>query len=117
MDYRYYLYPDKGRLVIPGCFFQEHRRLVDKQKNKLVIDAFLKAVKQRKPSPGLIVHSDRGSQYCSKDFKEHMKVNGCLQSMSSTGNCYDNAITESFFHTLKTELIYHEKYATRDIAR
>ena len=83
----------------------------------LVIKALKKALWARRPPPGTIVHSDRGSQYCSYDFKELVKNNNCLQSMSSTGNCYDNAVTESFFHTLKTELVYHEKYETRDQAR
>jgi transposase InsO family protein len=83
----------------------------------LVINAFKKALWSRRPHPGLIVHSDRGSQYCSNDFKELIKQNECLQSMSSTGNCYDNAVTESFFHTIKTELVYHEKYETRDQAK
>lgn len=83
----------------------------------LVINAFKKALWSRRPPSGLIVHSDRGSQYCSGDFKELITKNECLQSMSSTGNCYDNAVTESFFHTLKTELVYHERYGTRDQAR
>ena len=86
-------------------------------KDDLVIDAFKMALRARNPSPGLIVHSDRGSQYCSRVFKELLKDHKCLQSMSSTGNCYDNAVTESFFHTLKIELVYHEKYKTRDQAR
>jgi len=89
------------------------RRITD----QLVIDAFKKAWFRRRPLPGLIVHSDRGSQYCSSNFKDLLEKNGYYQSMSSTGNCYDNAITESFFATLKTELIYHEKYETRDDAR
>jgi putative transposase len=83
----------------------------------LVIKALKKAVWSRSPPPGMIIHSDRGSQYCSNDFKELIKKNKCLQSMSSAGNCYDNAVTESFFHTLKTELVYHETYETRDQAR
>jgi putative transposase len=82
-----------------------------------VVKALKKALLSRSPPPGTIVHSDRGSQYCSNDFKELVKKNKCLQSMSSTGNCYDNAVTESFFHTLKTELVYHETYETRDQAR
>ena len=90
-----------------------NNRLTD----NLVINALKKAVCSRSPPPGMIVHSDRGSQYCSHDFKELIKNTKCLQSMSSTGNCYDNAVTESFFHTLKTELVYHEKYKTRDQAR
>lgn len=85
-------------------------------KEDLITDAFQMALRSRNPAPGMIVHSDRGSQYCSRVFKELLKNHGCLQSMSSTGNCYDNAVTESFFHTLKTELIYHQKYLTRNQA-
>jgi transposase InsO family protein len=83
----------------------------------LIVDAFSQAWLHRQPLPGLIVHSDRGSQYCSRSFKELLDTNGYRQSMSSTGNCYDNAITESFFATLKTELIYDERYQTRNEAR
>ena len=90
-----------------------NNRLTD----ELVIRAFKKALLYRCPPAGLIIHSDRGSQYCSNEFKQLLNKNQCLQSMSSTGNCYDNAVTESFFHTLKTELVYHEKYETKDQAR
>ena len=83
----------------------------------LVVNAFKKAKLQRQPLPGLIVHSDRGSQYCSRSFKELLDFNRYRQSMSSTGNCYDNAITESFFATLKTELIHEKRYRTRNEAR
>ena len=85
--------------------------------DQLVIAAFTMARSRRRPQPGLIAHSDRGSQYCSRSFKEILDKYGYLQSMSSTGNCYDNSITESFFGTLKTELVYHEKYQTREDAR
>ena len=83
----------------------------------LIVNAFRQACLHRQPLPGLIVHSDRGSQYCSHRFKGLLNSNRCRQSMSSTGNCYDNAITESFFATLKTELIYDEHYQTRNQAR
>jgi transposase InsO family protein len=86
-------------------------------KDDLVTDAFRMAASTRKPPPGLIVHSDRGIQYCSKNFKELLNKYECLQSMSSTGDCYDNAVTESFFHILKTELVYHRKYESRHQAR
>jgi transposase InsO family protein len=89
------------------------RRLSD----KLIINAFKQAWLHRQPSPGLIVHSDRGSQYCSRFFKELLATHRYRQSMSSTGNCYDNAITESFFANLKVELIYDERYRTRNEAR
>ena len=85
--------------------------------DRLIIDAFKQALIHRRPLPGLIVHSDRGSQYCSHSFKELLVTNCYHQSMSSTGNCYDNAITESFFATLKTELVYETNYRTRNEAR
>ena len=71
----------------------------------------------RNPERGIIFHSDRGSQYTSSSFRELLKSYGIVQSNSSTGNCYDNAVTESFFHTLKTELTYWEKYQTREEAK
>lgn len=82
----------------------------------LVIQSLSMAVAQKKPRPGLIHHSDRGKQYCSQDYQTllhqfHMKV-----SMSRKGNCYDNAPMESFWGTLKNELIYHERYTTREQA-
>ncbi len=83
----------------------------------LVISAFKQAKLHREPLPGLIVHSDRGSQYCSRSFKELLDENRYQMSMSSTGKCYDNAITESFFATLKTELIHHKHFQTRNEAR
>ena len=83
----------------------------------LVVNAFRQAKLHRRPLPGLIVHSDRGSQYCSRSFKELLDTSCYQQSMSSTGNCYDNAITESFFATLKTELIYDKHFQTRNEAR
>jgi transposase InsO family protein len=85
--------------------------------DELIINAFNQAWLHRQPLPGLIVHSDRGSQYCSRSFKELLDSKRYRQSMSSTGNCYDNAITESFFATLKVELIYDERYRTRNQAR
>jgi transposase InsO family protein len=83
----------------------------------LVVNAFKQAQLHRQPPPGLIVHSDRGSQYCSRCFKELLDSKRYRQSMSSTGNCYDNAITESFFATLKTELVNDRRFRTRNEAR
>jgi putative transposase len=83
---------------------------------ELVIEALNKAIKQRKPGSGLIFHSDRGVQYASYEFRKILGKNGILQSMSAKGNCYDNAITETFFHTLKVELVYDTKYKTRQEA-
>jgi len=84
---------------------------------ELVIRALMMALVHRNPERGIIFHSDRGSQYTSSSFRSILKNYGIVQSMSSTGNCYDNAITESFFHTLKTELTYWEIYQTRDEAK
>lgn len=84
---------------------------------ELVIRALMMAIVHRNPGRGIIFHSDRGSQYTSSSFREILKNYGIVQSNSSTGNCYDNAITESFFHTLKTELTYWEKYQTREEAK
>ncbi len=81
--------------------------------NTTTIPAFIQAVKQYQPLPGLIFHSDRGVQYACNDYCELLESFKVIQSMSGKGNCYDNAVAESFFHTLKTELVYHETYRTR----
>ena len=84
---------------------------------ELVTRALLMAILHRKPEAGIIFHSDRGSQYTSSSVRNLLESYHIVQSMSSTGNCYDNAITESFFHTLKTELIYWNHYQTREEAK
>lgn len=77
-----------------------------------LIKAFNKAVIRRRPNKGLMVHSDRGVQYASKEFKSNLKLHGFVQSMSRKGDCWDNAVAESFFHTLKTQLIHHVRFKT-----
>ncbi len=77
---------------------------------KSTLHAFRKAVWNRKPPEGLLVHSDRGVQYASKDFRKELDLNKCVQSMSRKGNCWDNAVSESFFSTLKTRLTHHRTY-------
>ena len=79
--------------------------------------AVSRAVYSRKPSEGLILHSDRGSQYTSDKMRVFAKEQKIKLSMGKTGSCYDNAVTESFFHTLKTEHIYFSRYNTRLDAR
>lgn len=74
------------------------------------------ALKTRNPDVGLIWHTDRGSQYASESHRELLKNYGIIQSMSRRGNCYDNAVAESFFHSLKTELTHHVKFETRSQA-
>lgn len=83
----------------------------------LVMDALTMALGRRRPPEGLIHHSDRGSQYASNDFQELLKSHGARCSMSGKGNCYDNAPMESFFGTLKNELVHHRRFRTRAQAR
>lgn len=75
-----------------------------------VIAAFKKAVKNRPIVPGLIFHSDRGSQYASTDFRKLLATEKCIQSMSRKGNCWDNAVAESFFKTIKVESLYRYEF-------
>jgi len=89
----------------------------DRLTRDLVIDAFNQAATYRKPAPGLIFHSDRGVQYACNDFRKVLAVHKCISSMSGKGNCYDNAWSESFFKTLKTELVYFRRYRTREEAK
>ena len=96
---------------VVGWSMAEHMR------TKLVNDALMMAIWQRKPAKGLLWHSDRGSQYASESHRALLKQHGIRQSMSRKGNCWDNAVSESFFHTLKTELIHHQIYQTRDEAK
>jgi putative transposase len=84
---------------------------------QLVCDALIMALWRRGFPKGVIFHSDRGSQYCSHDYQKLLKQYNFICSMSRKGNCWDNAIAESFFHSIKTELIYTERYATREIAK
>ena len=84
---------------------------------QLVINALKQAIGRAKPPRGVICHSDRGVQYASKKYRRIVAFYGFKQSMSRKGNCWDNACIESFFGTLKTELVYHERYKTRTQAR
>lgn len=87
-------------------------------KKEMVIKALDMAYTNRKPKEGLIFHSDRGVQYASYDFREKLDKYKMIQSMSRKGNCWDNAPTESFFHTLKVEEVYFkDKYSTRKEAK
>lgn len=89
----------------------------ERMQTSLVNDALIAAIWQRKPPKGLIWHTDRGSQYASESHRLLLAQHGIVQSMSRKGNCWDNAVSESFFHTLKTELIHHESYPTREEAK
>ena len=84
---------------------------------QLAHSAMLMAVQQRQPIGVLIVHSDRGVQYAAGEYQQLLADWSLTPSMSRTGNCYDNAVSESFFATLKTELVYRQFYQTRQQAR
>jgi len=88
-----------------------------RMKKKLVCDALMMALFKQKFPTGVIMHTDRGSQYCSTQYKNIIKTYKLIGSMSRKGNCWDNAISESFFHTLKVELIHENYYKTREEAR
>jgi putative transposase len=83
---------------------------------QLTLDALAMAVRQRHARPGLIHHSDQGAQYSCMAYQRTLMQFGMTPSMSRRGNCYDNAVAESFFSTLKNELIHHQTYHTRDEA-
>lgn len=84
---------------------------------RLVVDALRMAIDARRPTGPLIHHSDRGGQYSSDDFRGELDKHGITPSMSSTGNCYDNAVVESFFGVLKRERVNRLRYRTREEAR
>ena len=83
----------------------------------LIINALRMAIWRRRPFTGLVFHSDRGSQYCSNDFQKMLKIHGMTSSMSRKGNCWDNAVAESFFGSLKTERVFFSTYKTREEAK
>jgi transposase InsO family protein len=86
-------------------------------KASLVIGALQMAMQQCQLEPGCIMHSDRGSQYASREHRDLLEQHGLICSMSRTGNCWDNAVAESFFATMKKELVYHEHYTSHEQAR
>jgi len=88
-----------------------------RMKAQLVNDALIMALWKRKPPRGLIWHTDRGSQYASDSHRELIDDHGLIQSMSRKGNCWDNSVAESFFKTLKSELIYNYRLKTTDEER
>jgi transposase InsO family protein len=96
---------------IVGWAMEEHLR------TDLPLVALRMAISVQRPRAGLIHHSDRGVQYASAEYRKMMQLAGLRASMSRKADCYDNAPMESFFHTLKTELVHHRHYATRAEAR
>jgi transposase InsO family protein len=117
-----YLWTHEGWFYLSAVLDLYSRKIVgwsmqDQLTQDLVIQSFQQAVWQRNPKPGLIFHSDRGSQYASQTMRTILQNHQVLQSMTGRGNCYDNAVMESFFHSLKTEWVYFQTYATRSKAK
>jgi transposase InsO family protein len=117
-----YVATDEGWLFLASTLDLYSRKVVgwamsESMPASLVEDALQMAIDLRSPPTGLIHHSDRGVQYAAHAFQGLLARNGIVCSMSRKGNCYDNAVQESFFHTLKTELCDHEHYRTRAEAR
>jgi transposase InsO family protein len=83
---------------------------------KLALTVLRKAITMRRPAPGLIHHADRSNQYCSMDYQAELRKHGVLISMSGKGSCYDNTMVETFFKTLKSELVWHTIFETRQDA-
>lgn len=117
-----YIPTREGWLYLAVTLDLYHRKVVGWAMDRwmtqqLVMDAFTMAMKNSRPGPGLCHHSDQGVQYVSKAFQALLKTAGIQCSMSRKGNCWDNAVAESFFHTLKVELCHARSYHTRQEAR
>ena len=117
-----YILTAEGWLYLAGVMDLHSRKIVgwamDKRMtSELVCNAFTMAISRRQPKSGLLHHSDRGSQYTAQPYQDLLKQHHCQVSMSRKGNCWDNAPMESFFATLKNELIYHHSYQTRTQAK
>ena len=112
----------EGWLYLAGILDLYSRRIVgwamsDRITSDLTISALMMALRQREPAPGLIHHSDQGSQYTDDAYQKLLEANGVRASMNSVGTWYDNAPMESFIGNLKMELVYHDVYHTRDEAQ
>lgn len=113
-----YIPTDEGWLFLAGTVDLYSRKIVgwamDQRMDRgLVLKALDMAIQDRSPAPGLIHHSDRGSQYASADFRKVLADAGMAASMSRKACCYDNAVVESFWHSLKVELVHRRRFATR----
>jgi putative transposase len=116
-----YIWTAEGWLYLAIVLDLYSRRIVgwatsDRLKKDLALSALRRAIVLRQPQPGLIHHSDRGSQYCSDDYQRLLKAQDMLPSMSGKGNCYDNAMVETVFKTIKSEMIWRTSFQTRSAA-
>ena len=113
-----YIWTREGWLYLAVILDLHSRRVIgwavsNRMKRDLAIRALKMAIALRSPPPGCIFHSDRGSQYCSHDYQKILREHGFKASMSGKGNCYDNAAVETFFKTIKAELIWRRSWETR----
>ena len=117
-----YIWTQEGWLYLAVVIDLFSRQVVgwslqDRMMTNLIMDALRMAIWRRQPGKGLLFHSDRGSQYCSKKFQKMLKNHNMISSMSRKGNCWDNSVAESFFGSLKTERVYFTNYTNRDSAK
>jgi putative transposase len=113
-----YVWTDEGWLYLAGIKDLFNGELVgyamsERMTRTLVMQALFGAVALKRPPAGLILHSDRGSQYCCHDYRDLAKQFGMTMSMSRKGDCYDNAPMESFWGSLKNELVHHHRFTPR----
>jgi transposase InsO family protein len=117
-----YIATGEGWLYVAATMDLYGRRIVgwsmgETVSRELTMAALEMAVRQRRPTPGLIHHSDRGSQYACNDYRRKLRRYGMVSSMSRKGDCYDNAAMESFFSSMKREWVFGKRYTTRREAR
>lgn len=113
-----YIWTQEGWLYLAVILDLHSRRVIgwavsNRMKRDLAIRALNMAIALRRPSKGCIHHTDRGSQYCSHEYQKILRQNGFKVSMSGTGNCYDNAAVETFFKTIKAEMLWQRSWRTR----
>jgi transposase InsO family protein len=117
-----YIPTGEGWLYLAAVMDLATRKVVgwamrDHMRTELTLGALIMAAQRQRPGPGLVHHSDRGSQYAAEAYVRHLTVMDAKASMSRTGCCYDNAPMESFFHSLKVELVHQQRWTTREEAR
>lgn len=117
-----YIRTRQGRMYLASVMDLYSRKIVgwslkSRMTNELVLEALDRAVAAQKPPPGLLHHSDRGSQYASHEYQRRLEKYNMICSMSRRGNCYDNACIESYHGILKRELVYRETFQTKELAK